>query len=364
MALKEAFARALEFRSELLSGLGVIVVASAAVVTSPWRRKLPLNDCTFKPSEYFVYVSSAFQLALRTSKYLMSYSPLAPGREQSTSDDGAHPPCRAITPTLLDMRRSDAELRSLAVSSLQDTVSPLFAVQHFGFEDLLNDAVSLVRERENLDSSPPSASCSVYVLRAQDSDSANEYYDKEDARIRNFHKEMRELSRRLLRILLGDAALAEIDANDQYVDGKLSLRFYPGSDTSIRLNAHVDANLFTLLWAGGPGYEVLDPRHEELNNVRLQDVLQVGMPLIGDPSDLDLSADEFYSPVCPGKKESPTLMLGIGVAWWRSTLVQEHFPQPERVRCPLLHRVKLEGSKPRYSIPYLVDVHEKLKGAS
>merc|ERR1712216_524767 len=178
-----------------------------------------------------------------------------------------------------------------------------------------------MRAHEQLDSRPLSSGCETLVLRAQGVALSEEYFC-EDALLKEFHQEMRALAKRLLGIVLGEDALAEMQAQGQYVDGKLSLRYYPGGDKDMRLNAHVDANLFTLLWAESPGFEALDPRHEALREVRLQDVLQVGMPCIGEPCAVDLSSDELYSSVCFGEATNPPrLLLSLGVAWWRSPLV-------------------------------------------
>eukprot|EP00929_Paragymnodinium_shiwhaense_P115704 TRINITY_DN84737_c0_g1_i1.p1 TRINITY_DN84737_c0_g1~~TRINITY_DN84737_c0_g1_i1.p1 ORF type:complete len:362 (+),score=80.00 TRINITY_DN84737_c0_g1_i1:54-1139(+) len=355
MAFKDALRRLSSGTSLIDSSIYSLAVALAAILGLHWVRDARKSERGLFAAPLYVGSMAVRLFADASCRWFAPSSGLCSDAADLAEEEESG---FGIRPVRLDLRRADEELRSLARAALMDTASPMFCVEHFGFEQLLADTVIFMRAHEKLDGKPLTESCETYVLRAQDETDGREYFC-DDILLKEFHREIRTLARRLLGILLGEAALQELEATGQYVDGKLSLRFYPGGDQCMRLNAHVDANLFTLLWAGGPGYEALDPGSQALQKESImQDVLQVGMPCFGEGPAVDLSADEFYAPVCiGGMQDPPRLLLGLGLAWWRSPLVQRYFPEPERVLCPLLHRVRLEGREPRFSIPYLVDVH-------
>ena len=105
-------------------------------------------------------------------------------------------------------------------------------------------------------------------------------------RARAVHGAMRALAARCARILLGDAALAALAAERKALDGRLSVRAYrcargPPRGAEGGLGAHVDGNLFTLLWASAEGLQVLALRPADRRAVCADDVLSLGAPTVG-----------------------------------------------------------------------------------
>lgn len=67
---------------------------------------------------------------------------------------------------------------------------------------------------------------------------------------------------RLLDIVSGGSASVELAARGERLRGRLCLRAYAaadGRDGVVRLGAHIDHTLLTLLWADAPGLEVFAP---------------------------------------------------------------------------------------------------------
>ena len=74
-----------------------------------------------------------------------------------------------------------------------------------------------------------------------------------------FRQKVEALSYRCARVLSAGALTKEVlQEKGASLGGRLTLRHYPRGGNGV-LGAHVDGNLFTLLWSDRPGLEVLDP---------------------------------------------------------------------------------------------------------
>ena len=138
-------------------------------------------------------------------------------------------PPTTITPVALDMRLPDESLRETGRAAMRDTLTPMLAVHHHGCSEQLAELATRARARHSLDDGstlPPQSAC--------DFDGPLEPL-AEVARAK-----LTALCTRLLEILTGEAPALE---------GRLCMRTYPQGETPLRLGAHCDNTLFTLLWA-------------------------------------------------------------------------------------------------------------------
>ena len=151
---------------------------------------------------------------------------------------------------------------------------------------------------------------------------------------------LRGVCLRVLRIVLNDPSLAQsLAAQNLDVQGRLCLREYPPAVSPAappqRLGAHCDSTLMTLLWADGPGLEVLDPI--KAADWQPKDILLYGLPTMGaigdEPAEL---RDDQWARVELDWSRDP-LLLTIGTSWLTNELVSSRAP----AKCAVLHRVVL-----------------------
>ena len=175
---------------------------------------------------------------------------------------------------------------------------------------------------------------------------------------------LRNVCMRVLGIALGDGALdATLAARGLEVHGRLCLREYPrereaaDADASVpdiaaashegepdggpvpRLGAHCDNTLLTLLWADGPGLEVLDP--SRATDWAPEAVLRYGLPTMGETSEMtELRHDQWAA---------------IDLDWTRDPLSSPSARALERARCgrrparcAVLHRVVVPPGRARH----------------
>ena len=81
---------------------------------------------------------------------------------------------------------------------------------------------------------------------------------------------------RLCEIWFGLAFKSSLESTGDTIGGRISMRCYPRCN-GVRLGAHVDANLFTILWADGPGFQVPDAAAAGLSK---EDCLRAGLPTL------------------------------------------------------------------------------------
>ena len=176
---------------------------------------------------------------------------------------------------------------------------------------------------------------------------------------------MLALCTRLLDALLGEGW--QEGAGGQ-LDGRLCLRVYPASPApaagaddadGLRLGAHCDATLLTLLWASSAGLEVLDPEAATAQGWTPAQVEGYGLPSFGAVDEDETPPPE---PVW-ARVDQPdgALLLTLGTSWPRSELASARVP----ARCGVLHRVAARSlERERLSLPLLVDVVAVAPGAA
>jgi hypothetical protein len=257
----------------------------------------------------------------------------------------------SINPTILDLNSDDPSLlRRLAQQSLRNTASPMFMIENFGFEQLLQSVVqkasSKSKERNQLVEGR-----THFDLKTEDTE--------DDPLFDEFKDEMKALANRVAIILFGEEACAGVE-----FDGPLSVKSYIGdrgkiehtkssdySDSDVRLGAHIDGNMFTLLWSNAPGLQVLKPDKD----VAAEDLMFYGMPLVGVDPSLDVKDDDFVE-VEANWASGGLMLVTVGRSWFGSsnTLTNDN---NLHVKCPVLHRVSFsDREEVRYSVPYLVSV--------
>jgi isopenicillin N synthase-like dioxygenase len=151
--------------------------------------------------------------------------------------------------------------------------------------------------------------------------------------------------------LMGDRFMAYLESSNQHLDGNLGLRFYPSTGNG-QLGAHLDANLFTVLWANGPGLQV--PSVEA--GLTADDVRAIGLPSFCPAPPLP---DDKWADVGSFWKDD-MLLVTIGEGWFHDdSPTMSMFPG---VLCPVLHRVSAGtqvNREHRFSIPYQVRILPK-----
>ena len=135
-----------------------------------------------------------------------------------------------ITPVALDMRLPDESLRETGRAAMRGTLTPMLAVHHHGCSEQLAELATRACAHHSLDDGtilPPQSAC--------DFDGPLEPLAEAT------RAKLTALCSRLLEILTGEAPAFE---------GRLCMRTYPQGETQqLRLGAHCDNTLFTLLWA-------------------------------------------------------------------------------------------------------------------
>lgn len=295
-------------------------------------------------------------------------------------------PRRTVQPVVLDMRLPDEQLRQTAADALRGTVSPMLAIAHHGCERQCEAMAHAARTHHHVaiaHSSAPQHSCELSGPLEVDAASLRESLGK--------------LSWRLVEIL-APGARDEMECRGETLEGSLCLRVYPPTDvqqgareidedmiglignqrgvtveargrkrgereeTEVRLGAHVDYTLLTLLWADAEGVEVLSPRGGEAVSPSgavsppwtAEQVMALGIPTTADADTLRAPSEDEWALVTLGWGEG-VLLLTVGAAWLGSCLAAR-----SEAQCAVLHRVRLPcgASKPRHSLPFLVHVQQ------
>ena len=256
-----------------------------------------------------------------------------------------------IRPHAVDMRLSDSALREACRAGLEGTLTPMLALHHHGCAAELAELAARARAHHRLDSSslPPQCAC--------------DFDGPLEPPAREVRTKLTALCERLLEVLVGEAAP---------LDGRICMRTYPraapadgdadadadanaNADGSAqqRLGAHCDNTLLTLLWADGPGLQVLHPGRAD--GWTPERVMRYGLPTMSDADEIQTLGEEQWATVELPWADGP-LLLTLGCAWMSSELTRDHPAQ-----CAVLHRVVLPPGYPRdrHSIPFLVDLAGK-----
>ena len=247
---------------------------------------------------------------------------------------------RTITPVALDMRLDDATLRRRSRAGLENTLTPMVALHHHGCSELLAELAARARVHHNLEGSTfPQQS--AYDLDGPLEPLAFEARTK-----------LTELCCRVLRIVVGSSPP---------IEGRLCLRAYKhGSGAGMgqndearddvrgqRLGAHCDNTLLTLLWADGPGLQVLHPGLAP--DWTPERIMNYGLPTMAGTDDAEELREDQWATVELPWSEGP-LLLTLGCSWLSSIPTDRH-----PAVCAVLHRVVAPPCD-RCSIPFLVDI--------
>jgi hypothetical protein len=240
---------------------------------------------------------------------------------------------RKVRPQVVDLRAdSEAEVRRKCHEALEGTLTPMLALRNHGCETVCADMATRAREHHSTASiTEAQQACELDGPLASLADVAR--------------NELTALTYRLLAILAGG------DADIGQLEGRLCLRAYPAQhEETVRLGAHCDATLLTLLWSNAPGLQVMDP--ETVPDWTPEDVMGYGLPsMAGAPKLLqDSQWAEVDLPWTDG-----CLLMTVGTAW---------MSHPAKARLPaarsaVLHRVVAHSGVERVSLPFLVDTVAK-----
>ena len=269
--------------------------------------------------------------------------------------------------TVLDMQTTEdtSVLRRLARQSLENTASPCFMIQNFGFEKLLQSVVKRASVHNNNKVESGSVDSRTHFdLKTSETEN--------DPMCDEFRDQMKDLATRVASILFGDEAVLDVE-----LDGPLSVKSYVGdrrellessdrrellessvsstsSTTNTRLGAHVDGNMFTILWSNAPGLQVL--RHDK--DVVADDIMFYGMPLVGIGPSLEVDEEDFVD-VHADWESGKVMLVTVGRSWFSPSnpLTKS---SDINVKCPVLHRVAFpDRDGERHSVPFLVNVVQR-----
>ena len=213
----------------------------------------------------------------------------------------------------------------------------MFAIRNYGFESLIRQVKDETHSRHQLD--------------RYDGDEACVSCELTDELAGTLKQHCRALACRLCDTLLGEDFMRSLAESGRTLDGRQSLRYYPGSDSlgregSMALGPHVDGTLFTMLWSDGPGLQVCST-HEAATRSS-----SAGLPTIG-PSITGCVREDEWAEV-EQFWEDGMLLVTVGQEWIDLSKGNES-KMMTNVKQATLHRVSMP-SAPRHSIPFLVRV--------
>ena len=273
-------------------------------------------------------LGAACLLAKRRPSNLEPSAPAGPPRPSQMTA----PRPRKIRPQVVDLRAdSEEQIRCKCRAAIEGTLTPMLALRNHGCESVCADMATRARAHHNTASlAGAQQACELDGPLASLAGVAR--------------AELMALTQRLLKILANDAELGQLE-------GRLCLRAYPAQhEETVRLGAHCDATLLTLLWSNAPGLQVMDPT--TVPDWTPADVMGYGLPsMTGVPKQLQESQwAEVDLPWADG-----CLLLTVGTAW---------ISYPGTARLPaaqsaVLHRVVAHSGVERVSLPFLVDTAAK-----
>jgi hypothetical protein len=287
---------------------------------------------------------------------------------------------RTVVPLSVDMRHGC--LREACARALQGTITPMLVLYNHGCEEACADLAACAQKHLKIGTGPTDQTelQRAHLLEGPCAAKAD------------------SLRQCLLDNVCGpvlDACLSpkarakEVLAQARLeLCGRLCLREYPyqPSATGVRIGAHIDSTLMTLLWADGPGLEVLSPPElpsgqtiddgEALNHTAHaaggegsagswtgEQVMSTGFPGL-DGICREVREEEWAAVALPGEEPwSPgPLLLTIGSDWLSFPPTAEGLP----VESAVLHRVAVptDYARDRFSLPFLVTLRPIQEGPS
>ena len=163
-----------------------------------------------------------------------------------------------MRPPVLDFARTDEELQEdcrRLRTFFRGSLSPVLAIRNHGVDfrgAARRKAAELEAER-----GAATENRNVEFASADGADNESGVGNAEEDLV--FRAKVEALSYRCARVLSGGSLTKEaLKESGLSLGGRLTLRHYPLGGNG-ELGAHVDGNLFTLLWSDRPGLEVLNP---------------------------------------------------------------------------------------------------------
>ena len=315
---------------------------------------------------------------------------------------------RVVRPPVLDMRQDNSSLRTLLRAALVTTtrssnsnLCPMVCLSQHGLEKQCSSLVSLAvkksAQQQLLSGMGVEKKTMIPSQMAHD-------LDDEDGPVKEAATELRvKLTALVYRILdiLFDTNVEEklLTSTGERLNGRMCLREYSATPTTdvnnrssnssssnkessndhvIRLGAHIDHTLLTVLWSNGPGLEVFSPSVGNNNKCWIAEhVLQLGMPTISHPLShtKNNDGDDDSCPPEPTEEDwaivdipwiDGALLLTIGAEWLTHPLFAGLEENEEEggggINCAVLHRVSMpiNTNKTRYSLPFLVSIDKSL----
>ena len=165
-----------------------------------------------------------------------------------------------VLPVVIDLGLDDDDtIRSKAQQGLSSPAA-MFALRNHGLEGLIQRVRDSTRTDHQLDHYARDEKCVSCELT--------------DDLAAALKQGCREVAGRLCETLFGGQFMANLKGRGSTLDGRQSMRYYPGSkalggEGGVALGPHVDNTLFTMLWADGPGLQVIS-RQPTLHTWRRQ----------------------------------------------------------------------------------------------
>jgi hypothetical protein len=288
---------------------------------------------------------------------------------------------RTVVPLGVDLRQPGC-LRDVCARALQGTVSPMLILYNHGCEEACADLAACAREYLKLGTgrTDPTELQRAHSLKgpcAAKIDALRRCLLDEvcgpvlDACLASeAHGSAHGSAHGMAKRILAQAGLE--------LCGRLCLREYPcqPSATGARIGAHLDSTLITLLWADGPGLEVLSPLDVPSGQTTCgreapshtadaaggedsagpwtgRQVMSTGFPSL-DGICREVREEEWAAVTLPSQRSwgAGPLLLTIGSDWLGFPPTAEGLP----VESAVLHRVVVPAdyARDRLSLPFLV----------
>mmetsp|Transcript_20648 Transcript_20648/g.63107 ORF Transcript_20648/g.63107 Transcript_20648/m.63107 type:complete len:287 (-) Transcript_20648:173-1033(-) len=276
---------------------------------------------------------------------------------------------RTVSPVSADLGQAQS-LREVCVQAFQDTLSPMLILRGHGCEDACAELVSAAKRQLASASStcPPNREHQrAHLLEGPLAGKAD-----------TLRGCLLNLCWRVLDDCLGgnQGTAQEVFAQaGMELEGRLCVREYPRhlSHPEIRIGAHLDSTLMTLLWSDSPGLEVLHPPQAsnptkstaqgsqgDYQNPSLawtgEEVMRIGFPSCDGSATREVLDHEWARVTLSNDEDwsAGPLLLTIGSEWLKFPPTAAAMP----VVSAVLHRVAMPLNSPRdrFSLPFLVNL--------
>ena len=244
---------------------------------------------------------------------------------------------RILRPPICDLSQSDEKIRKVIYEALRGTLSPAMTIVGHGCEGMIRELEQTLREKPRIKK----------VL--QDEKTSQEAFDIDESLAKK-HEKLKTCLEGVCKRLLCLASSKETSSKTTNVNGRLCFRVYPKQDKEkVRLGAHVDHTLMTLLYSNCAGLEILDSEVCDSKVWNREKICSYGLPTVGSSDGpLFLREDQWTVVDMPWNRYP--LLFTVGASWLSCDL------DLVKVESPVLHRVVTNCNTERVSLPFLVDL--------